>query len=359
MEKIAIILEDMRMGGPQKQLLYFLQEVTKSNLKIKYQLIVPKKSKKKLSKFLNLRKINLKEIDINYLSKYSLLNNIIFFIKDYYQIKKAIKDTKKIYIAGGTSCIKSLLVSIFLNKKIYLHIHDLKSNIIIRTILFLTSRYIHKIFFASKKAKQYYNFISSRPKKIILRSSINPNYFKKGKVNKKIFNIGMVANINPDKNFELLIKIIKKINNKNIQFILIGNLFDSQKNYFHKKLNSFLEIKNKLKWYKKNDNPKNIMKSFDMVLCTSKFESFPLSILESLSMSIPVISTDVGDISYLLNKKKCGHIVKAEANEFVNTIYYLKNNRTLMSKYSYNARENIIKNFNINDYKMKLELSFL
>jgi len=79
MEKIAIILEDMRMGGPQKQLLYFLQEVTKSNLKIKYQLIVPKKSKKKLSKFLNLRKINLKEIDINYLSKYSLLNNVIFF----------------------------------------------------------------------------------------------------------------------------------------------------------------------------------------------------------------------------------------------------------------------------------------
>ena len=31
MEKIAIIIEDMRMGGPQKQLLYFLQEVTKSN----------------------------------------------------------------------------------------------------------------------------------------------------------------------------------------------------------------------------------------------------------------------------------------------------------------------------------------
>ena len=33
MKKIAIILEDMRIGGPQKQLIYFLQESIKKKNK--------------------------------------------------------------------------------------------------------------------------------------------------------------------------------------------------------------------------------------------------------------------------------------------------------------------------------------
>ena len=77
MEKIAIIIEDMRMGGPQKQLLYFLQEVTKSNLKIKYQLIVPKKSKKKLSKFLRQKRNNFVDVQ-DYLTR-ALIHAKLYF----------------------------------------------------------------------------------------------------------------------------------------------------------------------------------------------------------------------------------------------------------------------------------------
>lgn len=355
MSNLAIILEDIRLGGPQKQLIYFLEECINSNASDKYLLIIPKHSKKKLSKFLNLRKIKIKELDIQYLSKYSFAKYIRSFYKDFKEIKDSLRNIQKVYIAGGSSSLKSLIFSIVLKKQIYFHIHDTRSNIILRILLFFLSFFIKKIFFASRSSQDYYSFLSNKPNKIILRSSVNTNYFKNFPKKKNVFNIGIISNINPDKNIELFIDIVKNINNKKIKFILVGQLFSSQKNYFKNKLNLLNEVKNKIKWYKNIDDPRKIMKSFDLYICTSKNESLPLSILESLSMSIPVVSTNVGDVAYVLKKLKCGLIVKPNYQNFVKTIKLLYSNRRKLRKFSKNAKINIIKNFNIQNYKRLLE----
>ena len=355
MSKLAIILEDMRLGGPQKQLIYFLQECSKSNSSKKYLVILPKQSKKKLSKFLNLNKIKIKELDIQYLSRYSITKYIRYFYKEFKQIKDSLRNIEKVYIAGGTSSLKSLIFSIILKKQIYFHIHDARTNKILKIILFFLSFFIKKIFFASKSSRDYYSFLSNNPNKITLRSSIDPYYFKNFPKKKNIFNIGIISNINPDKNIELLIDIVKNINNKKIKFILVGKLFSSQINYFRNELNLLDEIKNNIKWHKNIDDPKEIIKSFDLYICTSKNESLPLSILEALSMSIPVISTNVGDVSYVLNKIKCGFIAKPNCKNFVEKIKILYSNRNKLKKLSINAKKNILKNFNIKDYKRSLE----
>ena len=355
MDKIAIIIEDIRIGGPQEQLIYFLQQSIKKKTNNKYLIIVPKNSKNKLSKFLNLKEIEIKELNIQYLSIYSLVNYIRFFFRDFNELKNCLKHIEKIYIAGGSSNLKSLLISTFLKKKIYFHIHDIKSNFFIKFALLILSKYIKKIFFASKCSKDYYSFLSDKPKKIILRSSVNTNYFKSKKKRNRIFKVGIIANINPDKNLELLIKIIEKINDKNIKFELIGNLFSSQKKYYNRNLNKFNLLKHRLKWKKDVLHPLKNMKTFDILISTSNSESLPLSIIEALSMSKPIISTNVGDVSYVLNKIKCGFIVKSETDEFINIIKMLKTNNKKMIEYSTNARKNVLNNFNIKNYKDKLE----
>lgn len=93
------------------------------------------------------------------------------------------------------------------------------------------------------------------------------------------------------------------------------------------------------------------MKKFDVLLCTSNYESLPLSIIEALSMSIPVISTNVGDVPYVLNKIKCGLIIKNDSKEFTKIINILKKDKSKLYRLAKNARVNIIKNFNIKDYK--------
>jgi len=351
--KLGIILEDMRIGGPQKQLIYFLQEIEKQKVKLNYTLILPKNSTNQLLKYFS-SKIDIEEVDLEYLSKFNFLNYLVFFLRDFFMLKKKLKNIFKVYIAGGTSNLKSLLISIFLKKKIYFHIHDTRSNFFIKLIVFLCSYFINKIFFASSSSKNYYQLVHKSTKSVILRSSVNPNYYKKDSKKKNNFTIGIIANINPDKNFNLLLSIIKNINDKNIKFKIVGKLFKSQKKYFKNQLKYFDEIKDKIIWYDDINEPKEIMNSFDILLCTSSYESLPLSIIESLSMSTPVISTDVGDISYVLNLKKCGLISEPVVYDFISSIYYLKNNKNILEKFSNNARQNIVENFNIENYTKNL-----
>ena len=355
MKKIAIILEDMRIGGPQKQLSYFLKELLKTKNKNNYTLFVPKNSKTILSLFFNIKKIKIIESNIQYLSFFNLFNYIFYFFKDFYTIKNNLSTIETIYIAGGTSNLKTLLIGIILRKKIYFHIHDTRSNIFMRLTIFILSKFIKKIFFASLASKQYYNFLSKNPKKVILRSSVDTEYFKKIREKRKLFNIGLIANINPDKNLELFLKILEKINDKKIKFYLIGKVFDSQKKYYKERLKKINFYKQKVIWYQNVNNPKKIMNKFDVLLCTSNYESLPLSIIEALSMSIPVISSNVGDVPYVLNKLKCGYIIKKDAKKFIKIIKILKKDKKKLHRLSKNARSNIINNFNIKDYKKKLE----
>jgi glycosyltransferase involved in cell wall biosynthesis len=355
MKNVAIILEDMRIGGPQKQLSYFLKELLRAKTKNNCILFVPKNSKTNLSLFFNIKKIMIKELDIQYLSFFNLFNYIFFFFKDFFTIKNNLNNIEKIYIAGGTSNLKTLLIAIILRKKIYFHIHDTRSNIFIRLIIFILSKFIKKIFFASLASKKYYDFLSKTPKKVILRSSVDTEYFKKIKKKNKLFKIGLIANINPDKNLELFLRILENIKDKKIKFYLIGKIFKSQKKYYEEKLKMINFNKQKIIWYKNVNNPKKIMKKFDVLLCTSNYESLPLSIIEALSMSIPVISTNVGDVPYVLNKIKCGFIIKNDSKEFTKIINILKKDKSKLYRLAKNARVNIIKNFNIKDYKKKLE----
>ena len=154
---------------------------------------------------------------------------------------------------------------------------------------------------------------------------------------------------------ELFLKILENIKDKKIKFYLIGKIFESQKKYYEEKLKKINFNKQKIIWYKNVNNPKKIMKKFDVLLCTSNYESLPLSIIEALSMSIPVISTNVGDVAYVLNKIKCGFIIKNDSKEFTKIINILKKDKSKLYSLAKNARVNIVKNFNIKNYKKKLE----
>ena len=53
----------MRLGGPQKQLIYFLNQIKDYQDLNKYCLILPTGSKKILSKYINISKFNIEEVN--------------------------------------------------------------------------------------------------------------------------------------------------------------------------------------------------------------------------------------------------------------------------------------------------------
>jgi len=356
-KKITIIIEDLRIGGPQKQLVYFINSIKSSN-KYNFNLLIPNDNntffKNEISK-----KIKISYFPFSIPSKKNIFKYFFFFLFELiyliFQLKK--NKTETVYVAGGTTNFKSIIAAKLLKLKIIWHIHDCNTNYLIKKIFYLLFSKKIKFIFASQKSKNYYLNKKSTKKWKVLRSSVKVNLNKK-KLKKidKSFNVGMVANINPDKNIELFIKIVEKNLNKKIQFHLFGNVWKSQNSYYNFLLKNYKKIFSSFNWNKKVFNNFEIYKKIDLLLCTSKTESFPLSFSEALSYSIPIITTDVGDVKkFFKSKKKFAYVIQShKPTQFLNIINYLFKNKKIFYQNRLNAKKFAFNNLNIKNYSKEI-----
>ena len=130
-------------------------------------------------------------------------------------------------------------------------------------------------------------------------------FLKEYNINKKSFIISMYARFHPIKNHYILFEAISKISRKfkNIHLFLAGKDINKQ----NKKLNNILNhfnLKNKTTLAGLLDE-RDLIKAYsssDLTILTSKSESFPNVIGESMSCSTPCLSFDVGDAKRLIGK---------------------------------------------------------
>ena len=113
---------------------------------------------------------------------------------------------------------------------------------------------------------------------------------------------------------------------------------------------------NNFNWYKKIFNNYEIYKKIDLLICTSKTESFPLSFSEALSYSIPIITTDVGDVKeFFKSKKKFAYVVQGNnPKQFLNIINYLFKNKKIFYENRLNAKKFAFDNLNIKNFSKEM-----
>ncbi len=81
-----------------------------------------------------------------------------------------------------------------------------------------------------------------------------------------------------------------------------------------------------------------IAKIHDIFLNTSNIDNMPISILEIMAMGIPIISTNVGGVPYMLSSKNNALLV--DPNDIEQMVYYINfliKNPSYASKLSMNA----------------------
>ena len=356
-KKIAIIFEDGRMGGPHKQIIYFLNKL--NNIEIKnYSLIVPSGYRKKFLKLLVNKNFKIYEFNFTVPSIKKIFIYCKNFMHECYKLKKLLnkKNFDKVYVAEGTIAFKSIISSIAAKTQIIWHIHDCSCNIFIKLIFYLLKNKVEKIIFASNRSKQYYLGNYNNNKSSILTSSIDINKFKKKFKNKVIY-IGLISNISPNKGVELYFKIVNNIKITDVKFFLIGNLWETQKKYFFKICKKYPMALKKIYWISNNDNPIEIISRLDITLCTSISESMPLAICESMSSSSAIISCDVGDIKQYIEIKnlRAGVIIKKrDASLYIKNIEKFFKFKNILRKYQSNSRIVAKKFFDIKRYTINL-----
>lgn len=161
--------------------------------------------------------------------------------------------------------------------------------------------------------KKYYNINS-----IIIENAASNDFFRKNTIEgfKKPFEKYLinVSNYDDRKNQKLAIeKFLKSDIDPNVGCIFIG----SRKNSYYNHLIKYEKRLRKKMNLSKNEKPIKLLYNIDrkyissyvsnayLYLMTSKWEAFPISIVETMAAGVPYICTDIGIVKYFIGGIVC------------------------------------------------------
>jgi len=172
------------------------------------------------------------------------------------------------------------------------------------------------------------NFIDLHKYKYIIRQSIKP---------KLLWVRSFHEVYNPKMAIRVLDSLLKEYDNAILT--MVGPDKDGSKGKCLRLANKFginknLQIMGKLnksQWHKLSEN-------YDIFINTTHIDNTPISVIEAMALGLPIVSTNVGGISYLLKNKKNALLVDDnDVTDMVNKIKFLINNEKQSKLLSHNA----------------------
>ena len=186
----------------------------------------------------------------------------------------------------------------------------------------------------------------------IIANTLDTNYFKIKKKTQQsdVLNIGYSINgfHQYHKGFDLFIDILNKTLHKCSKKINIHFIGDTD---IKKKLNpEILKNKNlKIFEYSKTNSFKSILKFYsnlDLILITSRSETFCQVATESMSCGIPVVAFNIGGLKDIIIHNKNGWLVPSfDTSNFSRILIKLINNNHLVKKKSVFCRNNAVSKY--------------
>jgi glycosyltransferase involved in cell wall biosynthesis len=288
--------------------------------------------------------------------KFNYVRTIKYFYPIFFLsiIKKIIHCKPKIIFLHNYLIFECLFYKIFFpgTKIIYIN-HTPINNFTWRDRLIISlSLFINRIVTLNKKTYIFFKKKnkSNLSKVVLIPNGINTNFFSKLNTTKKsYYKIGMACRMNKNKKYNLIIDSLlsKEIKDLNIKFSIAGtgNDFYNIKNKIKR-----LELKDKIKLegYLNEVKLKKWFESLDLYVQASSGEGMSTSLLQAMSMKIPVIGSNVTGIKDFLEKKKyLGRLFENNTTDLSKKIKYFyflnikTRNKFIKRQYNY-----IIKNHN-------------
>ena len=184
-------------------------------------------------------------------------------------------------------------------------------------------------------------FIASKgipvDKIFILPNSIDFNSFKHNHNTKKIYDIISLGRISQEKHIEIIVEVIDKLSKKNPNITAAiagsGPELENIKNLI-KEFN--LEQNITILGFIPDESLEKFFNSGRIFVLPSETEGFPRTIIQAASCGIPVVSTDVGDISDIITDGEDGFLIDGFDNVdiFSNKINQLLSDEFLRNKFS-------------------------
>lgn len=206
------------------------------------------------------------------------------------------------------------------------------------------------------------NIISEQIKELYHVSSytiynpVDVSKFDIKKDKQKQFTFITIGRMSEQKNQQLLLKSFRILvnNYKNVKLIFVGDgvLKDDLL-----KLTNDLKLNDYIEYVGNVNDVENYLKIADAFVLSSIYEGLPMTILEAMAASLPIISTNVGGVKDIVTNN--GILVKVDENDLAKAMLSLIENEKLCNEFKNNSYENA-KNYDLSKIvKEYEELYFL
>lgn len=192
--------------------------------------------------------------------------------------------------------------------------------------------------------------ISGSKIKVIYNSSIDCcNEMKFDNTRSDKVKFVMASSITKRKGMDLLADALEMIDNDcggNVEFHIYG-----MGDYYSELEKRVAKLKNTVvKLYGRVERPYRFYGDKDVFFMTSRDECLPMSIIEAMSCSLPIFSTDVGAIRELVDGN--GDLMKAESSDIARCIRSIADNNGMLHEFGKKSRQLFCERFS-NDIWVK------
>jgi glycosyltransferase involved in cell wall biosynthesis len=162
------------------------------------------------------------------------------------------------------------------------------------------------------------------------------------------YSIVSIGNFYKTKGFEYLIMAVHILVTHyalRVTCVIIGEGGEREK---MEKIIKELKLENNFFLLGKIDNAAEILKAFDIYVCSSVKEGLPYSVIEAMQAGLAIIATDVGGNSELIKNGTDGIIVPSKNPEkLAEEIYRLINNTNIRENLKKSARQKALSDFTL------------
>ena len=359
---ILYIITQSELGGAQK----YVFDLAK-NLQNEFNISVAVGEQGEKGELINkLKQKNIKYYIIPHLKRaISPINDLLSLIEIIKLIKKIKPDI--IHLNSSKISILGSIASIFSKSKIIYTAHGWVFNepmpkwkkLFYKYSEKFTALFKNKIICVSEFDRQIAikEKICSPKKLITIHNGIKQiNFLSKQEARQKLFKnnqdskliIGTIANLYKTKGLEYLIQSIK-ILTSNFQFPIITIIIGEGKERKNlQNLINQLNLKNSIFLFGKINNASELLKAFDIYICSSIKEGLSYTLIEAMQAELPIVATNVGGNSELIENNKTGILIKPQnQQELTNAINYLIKNKALSNQLGVNAEQKAMNEFSL------------
>ncbi len=157
-------------------------------------------------------------------------------------------------------------------------------------------------------------------------------------ISKKEFLIAIIGRIVPIKNHEMSFRVMKLLrqDGMDIHLCVIG---DGELRQKHEKFVREKQVEKYVHFLGWRQDLENIYSSLDLLMLTSLNEGTPFTIIEAMAAGVPVVSTNVGGVSDVIENGETGFICNIDDdNEMAEKIKKILLNDRLKTRYTTKAK---------------------